>query len=80
MDTVTIAKGQIWREDDKRFVRFVCIICVPPAYSSSSTIGFRTCTENGHVIPRSKLSSARASRFNKAGGYKFVSNAPAVAE
>ena len=42
MDTIAIREDQIWREDDKRFKRFVRVTRV---YRGSVT--FRTCDESG---------------------------------
>lgn len=65
--------GQIWREVDSRFVRFVRVKAV---LSGDRGIGIQTATENGKGgwmdKPRSRFSWSDRARFNgKHQGYEF---------
>jgi hypothetical protein len=67
IDLLKIAVGQIWREDDRRFKRFIRVTFV-----RKDEITFRTChPDTGEFTPRSRFSCAKVGRFGKAGGYKL---------
>lgn len=75
---MTIEVGQIWREVDPRFERFVRVESV--AGGSRRSVGVRTVvrfTEHSGwgYAPRSRLSYCDANRFNgKRGGYEPVAD------
>lgn len=71
-DGVKVREGQIWKEVDPRFERYVRIVTVLP--SGRRSIGIQTCAENGKggwaPAPRSRHSWCDRERFNgKRGGY-----------
>lgn len=71
------AVGQIWREVDPRFIRFVRIESVGSFFRNEEVIGMRNVTNDQHggwVRPKgSRFNRAKIGRFNgKRGGYAFV--------
>lgn len=68
MSTPALKLGQIWREDDKRFERYIVITYV----HNDGTPVFISCDQNGVRKPRARFSNAKSERFGRSGGYKFV--------
>lgn len=66
MDTETkialIQEGQIWRDLDPRFVRFVKIL----VQTSRGWVRIRSCDEKGDFIKGSRVSMVDEKRFAKA--------------
>lgn len=65
-DAVKIRPGQIWRENDSRFVRYILILRV-----TEHGCYFRTCDFDGLFKSGTRESRANRSRFDK-GAYRFV--------
>jgi len=70
--------GQIWREVDPRFERFVRIEAINGAEVQWARV--RTVKKYGNVwsaTPGARVSNAQAQRFNgKRGGYELVEDVP----
>jgi len=69
--------GQIWREVDPRFTRFVRVESVGSFLRNEEVIGIRNVTNDPHVgwvsHGGARFSRANSKRFNgKRGGYAFV--------
>lgn len=61
-ETLTIQEGQIWRENDKRFTRFVKVIRL----LRPNGLRVRTCDEHGDFARRSRETEVNQDRFLKA--------------
>ncbi len=61
------ARGQIWKEDDKRMERYVLITHVYPDVAV-----IITCDADGTPKLGALHTNAKLARFGKARGYKFV--------
>src|SRR5262245_6555801 len=71
---MNIREGQIWKEDDSRFDRFIRV-----TYVRRDEITFRTCDPaTGVFTPGSRFSCAKVERFGKARGYKLFRDQPAA--
>lgn len=68
---MTPKPGEIWKEADKRFTRYVKIIRV-----DADAAIIQTCDERGTVLPRTRQAPAMLSRFGKVGGYRLFKEAP----
>ena len=60
-ETIEVKEGQIWRERDARFTRYVKILESPRDW-----IRVRTCDEYGTIARGSRASLVAADRFPKA--------------
>jgi hypothetical protein len=69
------AARQIWKEDERRYERYVLVTHV---WTDLAVI--ITCDAEGMPRPGSKHTNAKLSRFNKAGGYKYVRDVGEVIE
>jgi len=69
---MTPAPGQIWREIDKRFIRYVRIERVGERYAVMRTVerGGKSDTEKWCLPARSRKTRAMLQRFGKA--YEYV--------
>ncbi len=68
------AAGQIWKEDEKRYERYVLVTHVYPDLAV-----IITCDADGMPKPGSKHTNAKLIRFGKASGYKYVRELAEVA-
>jgi hypothetical protein len=64
---VKVEKDQIWKEDDKRYTRFIRVFSV-----GTREVLVRTCDERGAYVRGTRFSSGDIERFGKPGGYLFV--------
>lgn len=78
-----IEVGQIWKEVDPRYERYVIIVSAvldPTRKSKTPFISIRTVVPVGSgwgIAPRSRVTHVAPARFNgKRGGYSFVKDAP----
>ncbi len=65
-DAVNVPVGSIWRENDKRFERYVKVISI----AGPDRVMIVGCSQEGHHSAWFRGRSAKVSRFGKA--YKLV--------
>lgn len=68
-----IEEGQIWKEDDKRFDRYVRVefVCV-----GGERVRIKRCHRDGTFWKAGRSTEASAARFGKRGGYKLLEPQP----
>ena len=66
MDTLALSEGQVWKEDDKRFTRYIRIqfVCV-----GGRRVRIQRCLPDGTVPKGARSTEASADRFGRSGGY-----------
>ncbi len=68
-----VTAGQIWKENDPRQERYICVLCVQDYFTNGhATALVQRCDAEGKPISHRK-GSARIDRFNgKRSGYSFT--------
>lgn len=67
---MNIAVGQVWKESDLRFERYIKVVAI-----ESDVIRIITCSESGREQDGARAGGAMRARFGKSGGYRLVKEA-----